>query len=115
MGGLGGVGARIQRGPLTPLRARPHRVTHSILVLFLAMGLMAALVVDADGDPTTVNVPSVVLSVETSESAEDAPNLAESGSDDSSACSWSRSLIYWLSELLQPRHNARRVLPIRGP
>ena len=87
-------------------------------LMLLVSGLIATLVIDVDGDPSTTNVASVVFSVETSivsngeashESAE--PDITRSRKKRT----WfSRTIGAWLGVGHQHRWHPH-VRPIRGP
>ncbi|HEY5024206.1 MAG TPA: hypothetical protein VII76_04450 [Acidimicrobiales bacterium] len=101
-------------------RARRHPAAswarHWVFLAFAVVGLIAVLVVDADGDPTTTNVPSVVLSVEAPAPVDD--DAHHTGTDPKSKVVATSSLLCrrvgeWSTRAQQRWH--RRVRPIRGP
>jgi hypothetical protein len=81
------------------------------------VGLIAVLVVDADGDPATTNVPSVVLAVEASVTADDDARFT--GTDSTSRVVGITSTLLcrrvgeWATRAQQRWH--LRIRPIRGP
>ena|ERR1700733_12746781 len=93
------------------------RFLRSILLGLLIGGVVAVSVVDADGDPMTTNVPSVVLTAEADVATEDDGSHAESEpailAVYSSLARLRRTVGVWLGV---GRSRWRpRVNPIRGP
>lgn len=89
---------------------------HWVFLVFAVVGLIAVLVVDADGDPATTNVPAVVLAVEAPARADD--DARHTGTDPKSkivapSSLWCRRVGEWATRAQQRWH--RRVRPIRGP
>jgi len=87
------------------------------VLVFLTIGLTAVSAVDADNDPTTTNVPSVVLAVEVYVPAEDDARhaVSEAGvlAGSRKLALFTRRLGEWLG-VTQHRWDLR-VRPIRGP
>jgi hypothetical protein len=110
MAGLGSTGLARQLAA--------GRILRFILLVFLAAGLMAVSVIDADGDPATTNLPPVTLVREKADDPEqiDASSDALDSDDDSGAKSFSL-LHARLSRILsRPKLNRRtRARPLRGP
>jgi hypothetical protein len=93
-------------------------VLRLVWLVFLVFGLMSVSVVDADGDPSTTNLPSVVLAVETRRPARDDTRRDLSDVDvDRERTTWP-----WLARRARRlgvgagQHGGHpRVRPIRGP
>lgn len=88
-----------------------------LVLVFLTIGLTAVSAVDADNDPTTTNVPSVVLAVEVRVPAEDDARHAESEfgvlAGRRKFAPFARRLGKWLG--VTQHCWDPRIRPIRGP
>jgi hypothetical protein len=86
-------------------------------LVFVVTGLIAVSVVDVDGDPTTTNVATVVLSGEAPVVAEDdarrSPPAPDGPMRAGTSTRFARAVGRWFGE---GRHRwMARVRPIRGP
>lgn len=88
-----------------------------LVLVFLTIGLTAVSAVDADNDPTTTNVPSVVLAVEVRVPADDDARHLESEPGVLAGRRKFATLARRLGERLGVAQDRwrRRVRPIRGP
>jgi len=89
----------------------------SLCLIVLSVALVTVSFVDADGDPTTTNLPSIVLVTKLDISAKDDAGRVSSEPDlparQRSLASFWRRLVLWSRASEHSWY--QRVLPIRGP